>query len=58
MNFIVTDRESIEAGLLVRTAYVVISIRDPDKKKAAVRKTSGLRDTTSFNSTMQNQRRA
>ena len=45
MNIIVTDRESIEAGLLVRSSYVVISIRDPGKKKAAVRKTSGLRDT-------------
>ena len=45
MNFIVTDRQSIEDGILVRSSYVVISIRDPGKKKAAVRKTSGLRAT-------------
>lgn len=44
MDFIVTDRETIEAGLLVRSAYVVISIRDPDKRRAKVPKQAGLRD--------------
>jgi hypothetical protein len=39
-----TDREDIEEGVLVRSAYVVISIHDPDKPKAKVRKQSGLRD--------------
>jgi predicted protein tyrosine phosphatase len=45
MNILVTDRKSIEDGILVRTSYIVISIRDPGKMKAAVRKTSGLRAT-------------
>ncbi len=44
MEFIVTDRESIEAGLLVKSSYVVISIHNPDKRPANVRKQSGLRD--------------
>jgi predicted protein tyrosine phosphatase len=44
MDFIVSDRESVEQGLLVRSAYVVISIRDPDRKKAAVPKQPGCRD--------------
>ena len=44
MEFIVTSRESIEKGIRVRSSYVVISIRDPDKKKARVRRQAGLRD--------------
>src|ERR1017187_10576663 len=44
MNFIVTDRETIEAGLIVRSAYIVISIRDSDKRRAKVRKQTGLRE--------------
>ena len=44
MKFIVTDREGIEAGIVVRSAYVVISIHDPDRCPARVRKQSGLRD--------------
>ena len=44
MEFIVTDRRTIEKGIIVRSAYVVISIRDPGKHKARLRKTSGLRD--------------
>ncbi len=31
MQFLVQDRRSIERGIVVRTAYVLISIRDPDK---------------------------
>jgi len=44
LNFIVADRETIEAGLVVRSAYAVISIHDPDKPPAKVRKQAGLRD--------------
>jgi predicted protein tyrosine phosphatase len=43
MKIHVTDRESIERGIRVRSSYVVISIRDPEKPKAKVRKQSGLR---------------
>lgn len=43
MEIIVADRETIEAGLLVKAAYVVISITDPDKRKARIPKQSGLR---------------
>jgi predicted protein tyrosine phosphatase len=44
MDLIVTDRESIQRGIIVRSNYVVISIRDPEKQPATVRKQSGLRD--------------
>jgi predicted protein tyrosine phosphatase len=44
MRFIVTDRESIESGILVRSAYAVISIRDPNRRKVRVRNQSGLRE--------------
>ena len=43
MKFLVTDRLTIESGLLVRSAYIVISIHDPDKPKPRVKKQSGLR---------------
>lgn len=43
MEFIVTDRFGIEAGVLVRSAYIVISIHDPDRAKPKVKKQSGLR---------------
>ena len=45
MKFVVTDRQSIEAGIVVRSSYVLISIRDPDKGKAKIPKQSGLKDT-------------
>jgi len=45
MDFIVQDRHSVEKGILVRSSYVVISIRDPDKRKVRIRKQSGLRDS-------------
>lgn len=48
MNILVTDRDSIEAGILVRSSYVVISIHDPDKKKPLIRKQSGLRAVLSL----------
>ena len=44
MRFIATDRDSIERGILVRSAYVVISIYDPDKRRACIPKQAGLRD--------------
>lgn len=44
MKLIVTDRASIESGLVVRGSFVVISIHDADKKPAKVRRVSGLRD--------------
>ena len=43
MEFIVTDRAGIEEGVRVRSAYIVISIYDPDKPKPKVKKQSGLR---------------
>ena len=44
MQILVTDRDTIEAGLRVKSSYVVISIHDPDKPRAKVRKQAGLRD--------------
>ena len=44
LKFIVTDRKTIEAGLLVRSSYIVISIRDSAKRRVKVRKQAGLRD--------------
>jgi predicted protein tyrosine phosphatase len=44
VEFIVRDRESVERGILVRSSYILISIRDPDKRKVKVPKQSGLRD--------------
>jgi len=43
MRIIVTDRAEIEAGILVRSAYVVISIHDPTKPPANVPRQTGLR---------------
>jgi predicted protein tyrosine phosphatase len=44
MEFIVRDRESVEQGILVRSSYIMISIRDPERQKVRVPKQSGLRD--------------
>jgi predicted protein tyrosine phosphatase len=44
MEFIVRDRQSVEQGILVRSSYILISIRDPDKRKVRAPKQSGLRD--------------
>lgn len=43
MELVVTDREGIEEGVLVRSSYIVISIHDPDRRKAKVKRQSGLR---------------
>jgi len=44
MNIIVSDRESMEHGIVVRSSYIAVSIRDPDKKKARIPKQPGLRE--------------
>ncbi len=44
LEFTVTDRESIQRGILVRGSYVVVSIHDPDMRPARVLRQSGLRD--------------
>ena len=44
MEICVCGREEIERGLLVRTDYVVISIRDPGRPRAKVKPQCGLRD--------------
>ena len=44
MNFIVAGRQEIEAGILVRTAYVVISITDPESSPARIQRPAGFRD--------------
>jgi hypothetical protein len=33
MDFIVTDREGIEEGVSVKSAYIVISISDPGSRR-------------------------
>ena len=43
MQFRITDRNGIEHGIVVRSSYIVISIRDPGRHKASVRRQSGLR---------------
>ena len=43
MEFHVTDRNGIERGVLVRCAYVVISIHDPEREKPRVKNQAGLR---------------
>ena len=43
LKFIVTDRSGIEAGVLVKSAYAVISIHDTYSPPAKVKKQSGLR---------------
>lgn len=43
MNFIVTDRRSIEAGIIVRTPYVIVSIYSPGRPKPAIPRRTGLK---------------
>ena len=43
MEFHVTDREGIERGVLVPSAYIVISIYDPEREKPNVKHQAGLR---------------
>jgi predicted protein tyrosine phosphatase len=43
MQFIVTDRESLERGIVVKVPYVVVSIRDSNRRQPRIRRGSGLR---------------
>ena len=43
MEFIVTDRASIEQGIVIRTACVIISIHDADKPPAKIPQRVGMR---------------
>jgi predicted protein tyrosine phosphatase len=43
IELIVTDRASIEHGVLVRSSFAVISIRDTGAKRARIPKTTALR---------------
>jgi hypothetical protein len=38
MEFLITDRQTIESGIVVETPYVVISIRDPGRPRARLRR--------------------
>lgn len=44
MKIMVTDRQTIESGIIVRTPYIVISIRDPGTPKPRIPQTSGLKE--------------
>ena len=44
MKIMVTDRQTIESGMVVRTPYIVISIRDPGTPKPQIPRTSGLKE--------------
>lgn len=50
MKLIVTDRASIERGIVVRSSYVVLSIHDPDKPPPRIPSRVGMQDilTLSF----------
>jgi len=45
MQFLVHDRQSIETGILVRIAYVLISIRDPERVPVRPPRQAGLRQS-------------
>jgi predicted protein tyrosine phosphatase len=42
-KIVITDRDSIESGLLVRSTYALISIRDAGAKRARIPKPTALR---------------
>ena len=48
MQFHVYDRRSVERGIIVREAYLLISIRDPDKPCVHYRRPAGLRAVLSL----------
>lgn len=43
MKFIVTDRRSIEAGIVVRTPYIVVSIYTPGRPRPEIPRRCGLK---------------
>jgi len=44
MDFIPVSREEIERGIIVRTAYVVVSISDPGTRRPRIKRPAGFRD--------------
>lgn len=44
MKIMVTDRQTIESGMVVRSPYIVVSIRDPGTPKPRIPRTSALRE--------------
>ena len=44
MEFAVVSRQEIETGIIVRSAYVVISITDPGSQPAKIKKSAGFRE--------------
>lgn len=44
MEILVFGRQQVEAGIRIKSAYVVISIRSPGEPLAEVKKQAGLRD--------------
>ena len=36
LKIVVTDRQAVESGILIRSAYALISIRDPRKKRVRI----------------------
>lgn len=44
MEFVVVSRQEIETGIIVRSAYVVISITDPGSQPAKIQKSAGFRE--------------
>ena len=48
MQFHVHDRRTVERGFVIPEAYILISIRDPDKPGVRYRRPSGLRDVLSL----------
>jgi predicted protein tyrosine phosphatase len=44
MEFLVTDRRTIESGIVVKTPYIVISIRDPERPRARLRRPPAFMD--------------
>lgn len=48
MEFRVADRRTIERGLIIRTPYVVISVRDPKSARPRIPKRVGLRAVLSL----------
>lgn len=43
MEILVYDRRSIERGIVVRAAYIIVSVRDPNKPPVRFRRPAGLR---------------
>jgi predicted protein tyrosine phosphatase len=48
MEFLVYDRRSIERGIVVHSAYILVSIRDPDKAPVRYRRPPALRGVLSL----------